>query len=423
MTGGGGYGYRMAAVIVFAFNLRLATSAVAPLLPIIREDTGISASAGGLLLTLPFLCFGTVAPVVTRVARRLGTERTLVVALAVLVASIVLRSAPGGLGPLFGGTLLMGAAITFGNILLPGIIKREFPNRAGVMLGIFTTAITAGAGLAAAVTVPLMLAAGWGWQQALAFWAASAAVAFVLWVPLGGNPPSRGQSHTQHVGPSARLLYRDSVAWQVTLFFGLQSLVYTAAVSWIPSVLTAHGISVSNAGFLLAIVSVTGMVTTFTVPVAAMQRRSQGTLVVAAVALLAISLAGLLVAPAAGAVLWMLLFGLGQGATYGLGFSLILLRSIDPGHAVALSGMTQTFGYLLSAVGPIGLGVLHDATGGWSWPLIVLLVLLAPLTIAGLGGARRGYMLGGLPTDPVPISTLTELVPDIRAEDPRLSGT
>lgn len=423
MTGGGGYGYRMAAVIVCAFNLRLATSAVAPLLPIIREDTGISASAGGLLLTLPFLCFGIVAPVVTRVARRLGTERTLVVALAILVASIVLRSAPGGLGPLFCGTLLMGAAITFGNILLPGIIKRDFPKRAGVMMGIYTTAITAGAGLAAAVTVPLMLAAGWGWQQALAFWAASAAVAFVLWVPLGGNPHSSGQSYTQHVGPSARLLYRDSVAWQVTLFFGLQSLVYTAAVSWIPSVLTAHGISVSNAGFLLAIVSVTGMVTTFTVPVAAMQRRSQGTLVIAAVALLAISLTGLLVAPAAGAFLWMLLFGLGQGATYGLGFSLILLRSIDSGHAVALSGMTQTFGYLLSAVGPIGLGVLHDATGGWSWPLIVLLVLLAPLAIAGFGGARRGYVLGMLPTDPAPISTHTELVPDILAEDPRVSGT
>lgn len=423
MTCANRHGYRMAAVVVFAFNLRLATSAVAPLLPIIREDTGISASAGGLLLTLPFLCFGTVAPIVARVTRRLGTERTLVVALSVLVASILLRSAPGGLAPLFCGTLLMGGAITFGNILLPGIIKRDFPKRTGMMMGIYTTAITAGAGLAAAVTVPVMLAAGWGWQPALAFWAASAAVALFLWMPLGGNPHSREQAHRQHVGPSVRLLYRDTIAWQVTLFFGLQSLVYTAAVSWIPSVLATHGISVSNAGFLLAIVSVTGMVTTFTVPVVAMQRRSQGALVIAAVALLAISLAGLLVAPAAGALLWMVLFGLGQGATYGLGFSLILLRSIDSGHAVALSGMTQTFGYLLSAVGPIGLGVLHDATGGWSWPLIVLLALLAPLAIAGFGGARRGYVLGTPPTDPAPVPTLAELVPEVLGEDARLSDS
>ena len=163
----------------------------------------------------------------------------------------------------------------------------------------------------------------------------------------------------------------------------MQTVVYNAAAAWMPSVFVAHGVSQSEAGLLLAVVNLTGMITTFTVPVLAMRRPTQGRLVIAAATLLATSLVGLLVAPVAGALIWMVLFGLGQGAAFSLGFSLILLRSTDERHATELSGMTQGVGYLLGALGPVGLGVVRDITDGWTWPLA-----RAPLPAVAPGGHR-----------------------------------
>ena len=150
---------------------------------------------------------------------------------------------------------------------------------------------------------------------------------------------------------------------------------------------------------LLALVNLTGMITTFAVPVLAVRRPSQGRLVISAAALLATSLIGLLVAPVAGALLWVVLFGLGQGAAFSLGFSLILLRSTDEHHATELSGMTQSVGYLLGALGPVGLGVVRDLTDSWTWPLFVLVLLLVPLVVVGLGASRNRYVLTAPSTD------------------------
>jgi CP family cyanate transporter-like MFS transporter len=158
-------------------------------------------------------------------------------------------------------------------------------------------------------------------------------------------------------------------------------------------VFVAHGLSQTYAGLLLAIVNLTGMVTTFLTPVLAMRRPSQGGLVIAAVALCATSLIGLLVAPVGGAVAWTVLLGLGQGAMFGLALSLILLRTTDEGHANELSGMAQTVGGLLGALGPVGLGVVHDLTGGWTWPLFLLLLVLLPLLVMGLGASRNRNVL------------------------------
>ena len=375
------------AIVAVSFNLRLATAAVPPLLPAILSDTGLSTSGGGVLVALPLFCFGACAPLAPLLARRLGAERTIAGALVALIAGIMLRSAPG-LVPLFGGTLVLGAAITCGNVLLPSVIKRGFPERAGPLLGLYSTALTAGAALGAAATVPLLHAIGWGWRAPLAFWALGATAAMLLWLPqvIGARvtTPDTVLSRTP-----ARRLYRDGLAWHLTVFFGVQSCVYNAAVSWLPALLVTHGLPQATAGFMLAIINLTGMVTTFVIPILALRRATQGTLVVVTVALLATSVTGLLVAPVAGIYIWMVLFGLGQGAALGLALSLVVLRSADARQAAALSGMTQTAGYLLSALGPIGLGVVHDRTGGWQWPLRVLLVLLVPLLLAGLAGSRQ----------------------------------
>ena len=261
------------------------------------------------------------------------------------------------------------------------------------MLALYSTGITVGATLGVGLTVPLMHLTGWGWRGTLALWAIGAGAALLMWLPRVRSGCSGDAGRVLPDSPRARQFYRDPLAWQVTAFFGLESLIYNATATWLPSLFVAHGVSQSSAGLLLATVNLTGMVTTFAIPVLAMRRPTQGGLVIATTALIAASLVGLLVAPVSGALIWMVLFGLGQGAALGLGLSFILLRSTDAGHATELSGMAQTFGYLLSAFGPVGLGVIYDLSGGWTWPLAVLLVLLVPSLATGLGASRNRCVL------------------------------
>jgi len=389
----------MASIAALSLNLRLALTAIPPLLPTIRRDTGMSAAVGGLLITIPLLCFGALAPLAPRLARHFGAEHVVAMALAVLMASVVLRSAPG-IAALFIGTLLLGASVTCGNVLGPGVVKSWFDRRTGPVMGLYTTGVNAGAALGAGATVPLMHAIGCSWRAVLALWAIGAAIALLIWLPQVNSTRLKDSGLAKPSYPQVRLLYRDRLAWQVTLFFGLQAIIY-AGTTWLPSVFVAHGVSQSDAGLLLAISNLTGMVTTFAVPVLAVRRSTQGSLVIAAVALLATSIIGLLVAPASGALAWTVLLGLGQGAAFGLGLSLILLRSGSEPHAAELSGMTQTVGYLLSAPVPIGLGFVRDVTGGWTWPLLALLLLLLPLLLMGLGASRNRHVLAGQSADPV----------------------
>ena len=380
------------AIAVLSLNLRIATSAIAPLLPTIQRDTGLSAGAVGLLATIPLLCFGALAPLAPPLGRRVGDERAISLALVALGAGILLRSAPG-VAALFCGTLLLGAAVTCGNVLVPGVIKHRFASHTGPALSVYSSGITVGGTIGVGLTVPLMRLTGLGWRGALALWTVGAAVALLLWLPQSRSAPGANRSDSGTERPGARQLYRDPLAWQVTAFFGLQSLVYNAAATWLPSLFVTQGVSQGTAGLLLAISNLVGMAGTFALPVAAARRPRQSGLVVLTTALIASGLAGLLLAPVGGALAWMILFGLGQGAALGLALSFILLRSPDPAHATELSGMAQTFGYLFSALGPVGLGLVHDLTRGWTWPLLVLLVLLGPLVAAGLGAARGRFVM------------------------------
>ena len=383
--------WQVGALAAIPLNLSLATSAISPLLPTIRRETGISAAVGGLLTTIPLLCMGVLAPLAPRLARRFGVEHVIAAGLVVLMTSMLVRSVPG-IAALFGGTLLLGASAS-GYVLVPGVIKRRFGPRHGPVIGLFSTGGLVGSVLGAGATVPLMHATGLSWRATLAVWAVVAMVTLFIWLPQMGSTVASDAQLQVPAYPALRHLYRDHLAWQVALYYGMQNLIYNGAAAWLPSLFVAHGVSQSTAGLLLATVSLTGMATTFSVPVLATRRPTQGPLVVATVALIATGLIGMLVAPVTGAIAWMIMFGLGQGAAFSLGLSLILLRSSDEQHAIELSGMTQTFGYLFSALGPVGLGVVHDVTGGWDWPLAVLLLLLLPLLVLGLGASRNGHVL------------------------------
>lgn len=378
----------LVAIVLLAANLRPAITSVAPLIERIRADAGVSNGVAGLLTALPLLAFAALSPLAPRLARHFGAERVLIGSMLVLCAGILLRSSGTGAATLFAGTAVLGAAIAAGNVLLPGLVKEKFSGRIGAATGAYTVAMGTSAAIAAGASVPLTRLLGPGWQAPLALWAAPALLAAVAWAPLlgrgGRNPETQGQARAS---PAAGL-WRSPLAWQVTAFMGLQSLGYYATLTWLPEILREGGTSAEAAGWLLALSQAVAIPAMFVAPVAAGRSTSQRGVVAVAVALIGAGVLGLLLFGAAGGILWVTLLGLGQGACFSLALTLFALRAADPDQAAALSGMAQSFGYLLAALGPTVFGVLRDATGSWTLPLALLLVITACLLAAGLGAGR-----------------------------------
>ena len=372
-------------IVLLAANLRPALTGVAPLIGQIRDDTGISNGVAGLLTTLPLLAFGLLSPIAPRVARRFGMERVLLASLLVLAAGILLRWA-GAVAALFLGTVVLGAAIAVANVLLPSLVKREFPGHAGLMTSVYSTSLGISAAFAAGVSVPLTQLAGIGWRGALAVWAIPALLAGVAWLSQLGRS-DHPEDPAARSPPGVRDLWRSPLAWQVTLFMGLQSLAYYVTLTWLPEILQAEGMGAARAGWMLGLSQAVAIVTMFLAPMFA-ERTSQRGVVVVAVGMSGVGALGLLVAGSTASTLWVVLLGLGQGASFSLALTFFALRAPDPGHAAALSGMAQSVGYLLAAGGPFLFGVLRDVTGAWKVPLALLLTVTICLLIAGIGAAR-----------------------------------
>jgi CP family cyanate transporter-like MFS transporter len=371
-------------IVLVAANLRPAVVAVSPLLEEIQAVERLSGTAAGVLTALPVLCFGLLAPVAPRLAARFGIERTLFGALVVLCLGIALRIVDAT-AALFAGTVLVGGAIAVGNVLLPGLIKRDFAHRTGLMTGLYTMAITAGGGLAAGLTVPVARAAGLGWHGALGAWGLFALVALLVWSPQAHGAQHRPRQESGSPGG----LWHNALAWQVTAFMGLQSLCFYAAAAWLPAVFVSRGADAAAAGWLLSLANGVGIAGSLVAPVVAARLRAQTAVAVAATGVTALGLLGTLLLPGA-EIVSMAVFGIGQGAALGIALTLIVLRAPDGAHASQLSGMAQSMGYLLAASGPFMLGALHDLTDSWTVPLVVLLALLAPQALSGgLAGRER----------------------------------
>jgi CP family cyanate transporter-like MFS transporter len=374
-----------AGIILLALNLRACITAVGPLTPFIRSATGLPDVLLGLLTALPLLAFGAISPLAPRLARRWGLEGMLLASLLGLTAGILLRSlALPGL--LFLGTALLGAAIALSNVLLPALIKRDFPQQIGLLTGVYSTLLGAGGAIADGVSIPLAQGAQLGWAGSLAFWALPAALTALLWLPL-----VRG-----HIGPdvtragarSGRRLWRSPLAWQVTFFMGLQSLTFYILIAWFPVIFQGQGLSAVTVGWVLSLLQFVGVLSSFLTPLLALRIRNQR-LLVAVVALLSLSAyAGILSSAHGLIVLWCILLGLAQGAYLSLALLFFILRTPDTRAAAELSGMAQSMGYLLAATGPLLFGGLHDLTHGWVVPLLALCGVILLLFAAGMGAGR-----------------------------------
>lgn len=373
-------------LVLVALNLRPALSSLSPLLSEVSGSLGLSAARAGLLTTLPVLCLGLFAPLAPILARRFGAERVVLGILLMLAAGIVLRSAFGEAG-LFAGSLVAGASIGIIGVLLPGIVKRDFASQAGAMTGVYTMALCLGAALAAGATVPLSHYFGDSWNIGLGFWMVPALVAALFWLPQVGQ-----KQGTHQVAYRVKGLLRDPLAWQVTLYMGLQSSLAYIVFGWVPSMLISRGLSATEAGLALSGSIIVQLLSALTAPWLATRGKDQRLAIVVVMLLTLGGLFGCLYAPLDGLWGWAILLGLGQGGTFSLALTLIVLRSRDSHVAANLSGMAQGIGYTLASLGPLIVGVLHDWTGGWGATGWVFGVIGVGAIITGCGAGRALYV-------------------------------
>lgn len=374
-------------IVFIAINLRPAIASVGPLVSSIRLDTGLSNALLGLLTTLPLLSFGVISMLTPLFTKRFGIEGTIGAALLLLTAGILLRVIPSDLA-LFGGTLFLGIAIAFGNVLLPSLVKRDFPDNTGIMTSIYSSVLGIGAALGAGISVPLADGAGLGWRWSLGTWAILSAVAFFIWLPQHRKQTIPKQSRS--LFNSIKAVGSSKAAWKVALFMGLQSLSFYVILAWLPEILQDRGIGLSESGWLLSLSQATGVLGTLLIPTWANKVENQQSIVWLLVALEIISLIGLMLPDAFLVGFWASIIGFSLGGSFGLALLFIVLRSTNSERATELSGMAQSVGYLLAAAGPILFGGLHDITDAWFIPLIMLFAVALLKLVFGLGATKIG---------------------------------
>ncbi|QEM92018.1 CynX/NimT family MFS transporter [Kosakonia radicincitans] len=374
----------IAGILMIATTLRVTFTGAAPLLDAIRAEYGLSTAQTGMLTTLPLLAFALISPLAAGVARRFGMERSLFAAMVLICLGIAIRSLPSST-LLFAGTAVIGCGIALGNVLLPGMLKRDFAGHVAKLTGAYSLTMGASAALGSALVVPLAQS-GAGWHGALLMLMVFPLLALLLWLPhlRRGAPAQISASGALH----SRGIWHSALAWQVTLFLGINSLIYYIIIGWLPSILLTQGFSEAQAGSLHGILQLATAAPGLLVPVFLHWLKDQRGIAALVALLCAVGSLGLWLLPAY-AVLWTVIFGFGSGATMILGLTFIGLRASSAHQAAALSGMAQSVGYLLAACGPPLMGKIHDASGDWHLPLLACTVLAVVMAVCGAFAGRE----------------------------------
>ncbi len=383
---GQGRALLIAGVVLIACNLRPAITTVGPLMDAIRQDIGISNGIAGLLTTIPLLAFAVLSIMAPRIARLMGNERALFAGLILLLIGIVIRPL-GWIPLLFLGTILIGAGVALGNVLLPGLIKKRFSDNPGLMTSLYTTVMAGFAAVGSGLSVPLAEGLGLGWKNTLLIWGILAIVALAFWLPQLRHRATKPQA--ARMGEGARPLWRSPLAWQVTGFMGLQSFAFYTSITWFPEILKHSGLSLGAAGWVVSLMQIIGLPATFLAPVLADRLRNQTSLVIALGIIYCVGVLCMMVsAPVGVIVLGTMLVGIAQGGSISLALTFLSIRTKTHEQAAALSGMAQSIGYLLAAIGPFLIGALYDDLHSWTVPLIVLLVAGVIMTACGMFAGR-----------------------------------
>ena len=374
-------GLWVALIFLVSLNLRPAIAAVGPVLAQMGTDLAWGEGVQGVLTAIPLIAFAVVSPLVTFLARRIGIDISILLALLCIAAGDAIRSFGGGVG-IWLGTVVFASAIAVGNVLVPVIAKRDYAGHVAMATGVYSGCITAGSATAGLLSAPLAQMWG-GWRASLAFWSVPPLVVAVLWalrilhnrkivVASGAvrNSPSAQSARSQSSrGVFARVLRRP-MTWYVTAFMGLQSSAFYTMSNWMPSISASIGYDASTAGVHLFIFQGIGIFSGLLIPKLMNVRGNQVCAALTASAPMFIAGLGMLLLPHLMPV-WAFVGGCAQGASLVVALALIALRGHDSAETVVLSGVAQSFGYLIASLGPLMFGVLVQATGGHHVPLMV----------------------------------------------------
>lgn len=371
----------MVALMLAAANLRGGLVVVGPLVMEIRAALDISASAFSLLTTLPLLCFGAMSICVPWLTRRWAPQWLSIVGLMVISLGVGLRLVDNYTLVIL-GTLLLGSAIAVLNVLIPGLVKAFFPHRVGLMTGLYSVTLSAGAGLGVYLAIPLLEQFD-NWRVPVAMWAVFPLVCVLFWLPM-----IRVKGVGRPANPIRVSLWRDKLAWSITFYMGLQSFYFYSMATWLPKILLESGLDAHEAGTATALINLVSIPFNLLVPIFAAKMANQRLLVLGTFVVSFAGIAGIWWQPTTAPLLWASLIGVGCGSALSLALSFFVLRASNTAQATALSAMAQSIGYLLAAFGPFSLGLMRDINGNWQWALLLLLVLQLGQLLAGWSAAR-----------------------------------
>lgn len=385
-------------VVAVAASLRSPLTSVPPLVGDLGRDLALSSAAVGLLTALPVLCMGLLAPAATSLAARVGLDRAVGIGALLLAAGVTIR--PWGPTPLlYAGTVVAGAGIAIVGALLPGAIKKHFPRRPGAMTGVYMASMLSMATLAAGVAVPLASATDWRW--ALGVWAAPAVLGALIWSLRLRSPRRRRPHPTPPASPAtpaeraagSRLPWRSATAWWVTGYLTGSSLCFYTLVAWLAPAYVERGWTEAGAGVLLAVFNAAQLLAALLVPLVVDRVRDRRGLYVVAVGFILVGMVSLVAAPDLAPWVTVVVLGVGNGAAFTLGLTQLVEHSASALDSARLSGMAFGISYLVAAGGPAGVGWLHDVTGAYTMPFLLLVVVALGQSVAALA-LRPGRRVG-----------------------------
>lgn len=427
-------GMLMAAILLISCCLRAPITGVGPMIGIIRDDLNLANSAAGMLTTIPLLAFAVVSLFVGKLSSRFPAGQVMFWGLIASGIGILLRSYLGMAG-LFAGTVVIGVGIAVGNVLIPAFIKAYFPGKTGMMTGVYTSLMAICSGIAGAVSIPMFSL--WGWKNALAVWILLLAAAILVWIPsrscvLEGKNPERlpsesnaagntlskelqkesavkqqgteqslgaqvqagiAQSAEGAAGSSLLTLARDSMTWWVSAYMGVQSLTFYCFVAWFATIVQSRGFDAQTAGYFNSAYMLIGIPGSLILPMISDRCKNQSVLAVSLGILYMGGMTAMILAKNTPMLIGsMLCCGFCAGASLSFAMLLFVMHTSNAADASALSGLAQSIGYTLAAAGPVCMGKLYDMTGGWTVPLITVLVMVGVLTVAGLFSGRKGII-------------------------------
>ncbi|MGI2243727.1 CynX/NimT family MFS transporter [Staphylococcus cohnii] len=378
------------AIVFIASTLRAPLTSVGPVVDEIKHVMEINNSVAGILTTIPLIIFAIVSPLVSRVTSRITMSRTILYSTILLIIGLYLRVA-GDFSLFIKGTLVLGIAIAFGNVVLPSYVKWYFPMQIGIATGIYSGTMNFTAGLGGGLSFPLSQTP-LRFRLSLSFWIILGIIAIILWIPKarkGAKLEKQTIDETQVKHHKKVNIVKSKLAWMVALTMGFQSMVFYTVVAWVPSILVDRGVDPSTAGYLLMLNQFSQVPMTFSFPIIASKLKDQRILVVIITILFLTGFGLFFTQSLVLLVIGMVIAGLAMGACFSLCMTFFSIRARTSDGSISLSGFGQSVGYLIAAIGPFLIGYLHDYTGNWISGIIALLLMSLLFFIFGYPAAKN----------------------------------